>query len=51
MSYELEDEEPQEEPKSTPKTAQPMPRMWKAEPDPSEEESRSARKSGHDGES
>jgi formylglycine-generating enzyme len=51
MSYELEDEEPQEEPKSTPKTVQPMPRMWKAEPEPDEEESRSARKSRNDRES
>lgn len=36
MSYDLEDEEPQE-PKSTPKTAQPMPRLWKSEPEPTEE--------------
>ena len=50
MSYELEDEEPQE-PKSTPKTAQPMPRLWKAEPEPAEEESRAVRKSKGDRES
>jgi formylglycine-generating enzyme len=50
MSYELEDEEPQEEPKSTPKTAQPMPRLWKSEPEPAEEEPRSARKTRNDGE-
>jgi formylglycine-generating enzyme len=43
MSYDLEDEEPQE-PKSTPKTAQPMPRLWKTEPEPTEEESRVVRK-------
>src|SRR5580693_2531924 len=36
MSYDLVDEEPQE-PKSTPKTAQPMPRLWKSEPEPTEE--------------
>ena len=47
MSYELEDEEPQEQ-KSTPKTAQPMPRLWKTEPEPAEEESRAVRKSKGD---
>ena len=45
MSYELEDEEPTQEPKSTPKSVEPMPRLWKSEPEPTEEESRSDRKS------
>ena len=51
MTYELEDEEPAEEPKPTRQLPQPMPRMWKAEPEPAEEESRSARKSRNDRES
>ena len=50
MSYDLEDEEPLE-PKSTPKSPQPMPRLWKAEPEPTEEESPSAKKSRKDGDS
>jgi formylglycine-generating enzyme len=48
MSYDLEDEEPLE-PKSTPKTVQPMPRLWKSEPEPSEEESPPAKKSTRSG--
>lgn len=51
MTYELEDEEPAEEPKPTRQLPQPMPRMWKAEPEPAEEESRSARKLCNDRES
>jgi formylglycine-generating enzyme len=50
MSYDLEDEEPLE-PKATPKTAQPMPRLWKAEPEPSEEEWPPAKKSSSAGDS
>ena len=48
MSYDLEDEEPLE-PKSTPKTVQPMPRLWKSEPEPSEEELPPAKKSSRGG--
>jgi formylglycine-generating enzyme len=47
MSYELEDEDPPE-PKSVNKAAQPMPRLWKVEPEPTEEESRSAKKGRSD---
>lgn len=48
MSYELE-EEPEQEPKSTHKSAQPMPRLWKTEPEPDEEEEKgSTRKSRND---
>ena len=49
MSYDLEEKNPLE-PKSTRKSAQPMPRLWKAEPEPTEEESPSAKKSRKDGE-
>ena len=48
MSYELEDE-PAEEPKTTRKSAQPMPRLWKTEPEADEaEEKGSTRKSRTD---
>jgi formylglycine-generating enzyme len=50
MSYDLDDEEPPlEQPKTKPKSAQPMPRLWKAEPDPTEEEAPPAKKSTKDG--
>ena len=44
MSYDLEDEIPLE-PTSPPKSPQPMPRLWKTDPEPTEEESPSARRS------
>ncbi len=50
MSDDLEDEEPLE-PKTTPKSVQPMPRLWKSEPEPTEEESPPAKKSKKGGES
>jgi sulfatase modifying factor 1 len=42
MSYDLEDEEPLE-PKSKPQSAQPMPRLWKSEPEPPEEDAAPAK--------
>ncbi len=45
MSYELLEEEPQEPPKKTTNSVQPMPRLWKSEPEPTEEDSRYAKKS------
>ena len=45
---EIRGEEPLE-PKSAHKSAQPMPRLWKSEPEPTEDDSPPARKSKGDG--
>ncbi len=50
MSYDLEDEEPLE-PKTAHKAVQPMPRLWKSEPESAEEEAPPAKKSSKGGES
>ena len=49
MSYDLEDEEPPE-PATKPKSVEPMPRLWKSEPEPTEEVAPAAKKSSKGGE-
>ncbi len=44
MTYDLEEDEEPQEPKSARKSAEPMPRLWKSETEPAEEESRPTRK-------